>query len=289
MSFSQTSTLNRPNDPVVLTGAQLTSFSGLLPSQIVGFKFVNGIWTQIPVQVDERALTDIVIPYGPYGSSLNLNPSPSNLRVLYYCDPSTYTGPDPAPLFDNDDELVFMVKDAGGQSNGTIPPGVVASTCREVTITDPLGGSGTVYLFQNGGSLQQGAGISYINYSTNLPSTIGFPAHGNGYNTENTNVSTSKYSWHFSAEWVCDEYKLIVGNNTDILDRYKNFFANGNCLRHEDAFSAAENAFVTARSGPIRAIRSVLGAVSGPLTQRTHIFYEGRQDISTDLRVHNIA
>jgi hypothetical protein len=32
-----------------------------------------------------------------------------------------------------------------------------------------------------------------------------------------------------------------------------------------------------------------MGAVSGPLTQRTHIFYESRQDIRTDLRVHNIA
>ena len=284
-----TSILNRPNDPVVLTGAQLSTFSALQPNQIVGFKFVNGTWTQIPIQVDEMALTDIVIPYGPSGNSLNLNPSPSNLHILAYSDPNTYTGSDPTTTFDSDDELVFMAKDAGGQSDGSTPQGVVMGSCREIMITDPLGGIGYVYLYQNGGSLQQDAGISYITYTTNLPSTAGFPAHGNGYNTENTSITTSKYNWHFSAEWVCDEYKLIVGNNTDILDRYKNFFANGNCQRHEDAFSAAENAFVTAKAGPIRAIRSVLGAVSGPLTQRTHVFYEGRQDISTDLRVHNIA
>jgi hypothetical protein len=83
--------------------------------------------------------------------------------------------------------------------------------------------------------------------------------------------------------------QLVVGNNTDLLDRYKSFFANGNCLRHEDAFSAGENAYVCVKAGPIRVIRSYMGAVSGPLTERTHLFYESRQDIATDLRVHNIV
>lgn len=288
-ALAQTSTLNRPNDPVVLTGSQLTSFSSLQPSQIVGFKFVNGSWIQIPIQVDERALLDIVTPYGGLATQVGYPPSPINPKITFYCDAATNTGADPTSTFDSDDELVFMAKDAGGQSNGTIPNGVVTNTCSEITITDPLGGVGYVYLFQNGGSLQQGAGVSYITYTTNLPSTIGFPANLNTTNTENTTITTSKYSWHFSAEWVSDEYKLIVGNNTDILDRYKNFFANGNCQRHEDAFSAAENAYVTAKAGPIRAIRSYMGAESGPLTQRTHFFYEGRQDIATDMRVHNIA
>jgi len=32
-----------------------------------------------------------------------------------------------------------------------------------------------------------------------------------------------------------------------------------------------------------------MGAVSGPFTQRTHFFYQGRHDVATDLRVHNIA
>lgn len=38
----------------------------------------------------------------------------------------------------------------------------------------------------------------------------------------------------------------------------------------------------------MRAIRSYVGANSGPLTQRDHIFYAQRQDIDTDLRVHAI-
>ena len=46
---------------------------------------------------------------------------------------------------------------------------------------------------------------------------------------------------------------------------------------------------MTNKTGPVRAIRSYMGANSGPLTQRTHIFYQARQDIITNLRVHNIA
>jgi hypothetical protein len=38
----------------------------------------------------------------------------------------------------------------------------------------------------------------------------------------------------------------------------------------------------------VRSIRSYLGANSGPNTQRTHIFYDRREDIVTDLRVHAI-
>ena len=38
----------------------------------------------------------------------------------------------------------------------------------------------------------------------------------------------------------------------------------------------------------MRAIRSYIGANSGPLTQRDHIFYARREDIRTFLRVHAI-
>ena len=283
------STLARPHDPVVLTGTSLPTYVGLSPASIVGFRFVSSAWQQIPVQVDERALLDVVKPYGNLGASLGYGPSPTNLRVLFYTDAATLTGADPTPAFDADDELVFMAKDAGGRATTTaIPVGVVAGSCREIAITDPLGGLGYVYLFLSAGTLVPGAGVSYVAYSSNATSTGGFPAHLSGTNAENTTITTPRYSWHFASEWVSDELKLAVGNNVDLLDRHKNFFANGNCARHEDAFSAAENAFVTLKAGPVRVIRSYMGAVSGPLTQRTHLFYEGRHDILTDLRVHSI-
>ena len=289
-AYGQSSTLKRSKDPVVISGASLSSFSSLNPADIVGFKYVQGVWTQIPIQVDERAWLDIVTPYGPIASITGSPLSSANPKIYFYCDATTYTGADPTPTFDNDDELVFMVKDAGGQFTGTTyPVGVVTGTKEQITITDPLGGVGYVYLFQNAGSLEPSAGLKYVNYSSNLTSTTGFPANKTGVNTENTTISTANYSWHFSAEWVSDELKLLTGNNTDILDRYKNFFADGKCIRDEDIFSGRENAYVTCKAGPVRVIRSYMGAVSGPFTQRTHFFYEGRQDVATDLRVHNIA
>ncbi|MDQ2770088.1 MAG: T9SS type A sorting domain-containing protein [Bacteroidota bacterium] len=288
---AQVSTLNRPLDPVVLTGANLPAFVGLVPGSLVGFRYGSSGWQQIPVQVDERVSLDIVAPYGPNGMGANYPAAASNPRLLFYADASTLVGADPVPTFDADDELVFMVKDAGGRAGSTValPAGVVAGTLREIGLTDPLsGGTGYVYLFQSTGTLLPGAGASYVTYTSNLASTAGFPVNANTTNAENTRITTARYSWHFAAEWVNDELKIVVGNNTDILDRYKNFFYNGFCGRNEDTFSAAENAFIAVKAGPVRVIRSLMGANSGPLTQRTHLFYEGRHDISTNLRVHNI-
>lgn len=288
-AHAQTSTLSRPYDPVVLTGASLPAYASLLPASIVGFRFVAGSWQQIPVQVDERALLDIVTPYGPLVVGTPYAPASTNPRVLFYCDATTNVGADAVATFDADDELVVMVADAGGRATGQVAPaGVVAGSGYEITVTDPLSGLGYVYLFRSAGTLVPGAGVSYLTYTSNLASTAGFPANANGTNAENTTISTARYSWHFAAEWVSDELKLAVGTNTDILDRHKNFFADGYCVRSEDTFSDGENAFIAVKAGPVRVIRSLLGANSGPLTQRTNIFYAGRQDISSDLRVHNI-
>ena len=75
----------------------------------------------------------------------------------------------------------------------------------------------------------------------------------------------------------------------DILDRHKDMFGPGICTRTEDTFSLGEGAFIANKDGPVRAIRSYLGANSGPITQRDHFFYERRQDMHTYLRVHPIS
>lgn len=284
---------NRTLEPLVLQGSQLPQMIGQDPAKLVGFKKVAGRWRQIPVQADERELKDIVTPYGALAASGAYPPSPSNPKIMFYSDAGTFTGADSNPAFDADDELVFMLKDAGGIASGARKPKGTRPFPRvRISVTDPLDGqTGYVYLFVSDGTLAPNAGVNYVNYATNLPATTGFPANLSGTNLENSTVTTARYGWHFAAEWVSDELRITSGGaaGADILDRHKNFFVNGNCSRHEDAFSAAENAFATNRSGAIRAIRSVLGAVSGPLTQRTHLFYEGRQDIDTDLRVHHIG
>lgn len=284
---------NRTLEPLVLQGSEIPQLIGQNPTTIVGFKNVSGKWIQIPIQTDERELKDIVTPYGALAANTGNPPSPSNPKIMFYSDAGTFIGADSNPAFDADDELVFMLKDVGGvATGGRKPRGTRPYPRIAVSVTDPIDGKrGYIYLFVSDGTLAQNAGVNYVNYSTNLPSTAGFPANLNSTNLENSTVTTPKYGWHFSSEWVSDELRITEGGaaGVDILDRHKNFFADGNCARSEDTFSAAENGFATNKTGAIRAIRSYMGANSGPLTQRTHLFYEGRQDIYTDLRVHTIA
>ena len=288
------STLDRPLDPVVVTGEALCpDLIGLPPGQIVAFRFTGGGWEPIPVQVDEVAVLDIVTPYGPY-AALGGHPPPTGVSERFYTDPGTYTGADPDPTLDTNDEIVFMAGDAGEEAEPfTHPSGVIPGSGCRVTVTDPLdGGTGVVYLFRQDGSLDPGAGQRYVDYRFELlagtyPEDYGIVS---GFNPEETTVTTDRYRHHFSDRWIDDGLEIFAGSatGTDILDRHQNFFAPGVCGRTEDSFSQGEGCFVTNRSGPVRAIRSYMGANSGPLTQRTHIFYEGRHDIFTDLRVHEI-
>ncbi|MFN2480770.1 MAG: hypothetical protein ABR554_04715 [Pyrinomonadaceae bacterium] len=284
-----TSTPNRAADPVVLTGADVPGLNGIAPASLVAFRYTTD-WQQIPLQVDERAVVDLGTVY---------NSTPTGVKVLSYTDPRTFTGADPDATLDQDDEIALMVKDSGGKAPYLSEPAgnvVVPRSGVEVTITDPLSPAQAsyVYLFKQTGALSQGAGKQYVSYQFNLLSGDYKATYktNNGPNPENSVItSPSFYSHHFADRWIDDELHVFAGtaNRADILDRHKNLFAPGDCMRSEDTFSSAEGAFVVNKSGPVRAIRAYLGANSGPLTERQHIFYEQRQEITTFLRVHAIG
>jgi hypothetical protein len=277
--------LNRPLDPVVLQGADLPGLIGLDPESIVAFRY-QGTWIQIPLQVDEL---HVVTFEQVYNTSLG-----APVSTLAYSDPGTYTGADPDSSFDADDELVFMAGDAGDPTQASPPLGTVAASGLELQIDDSLdGGVGYVYLFESDGSLSPGAGADYVAYDFYLVAGT-YPADydlTNGPNPEDSRVTTARYESHFTDRWIHDEMRITAGtaSGVDILDRHRNLFAPGVCIRSEDTFSNGEGAFFANIDGPVRAIRSYMGANSGPLTQRRHLFYEGRQDIDTFLRVHAIS
>jgi hypothetical protein len=282
------STLTRPADPVVLTGADVPSLSGIAPGDLVAFRYDGG-WLQIPVQVDERA----VVSYDDvYDGHTNWG---RGYTRLSYTDAGTFTGGDPDTTLDDDDEIVFMAKDAGAKPGTfTDPAGVIAESGVEVIISDPLdAGQGYVYLFEQGGSLDPSAGVQYVDYQFNLLSGDYLTTYnvGSGWDPEDTTLTTLYYERHFSDRWICDELHVYAGSATgvDILDRHKNLFGPGVCGRSEDTFSNGEGAFICNRAGPVRAIRSYVGCNSGPLTQRDNIYYEQREDITTYLRVHAIS
>lgn len=276
----------RPEDPVVVTGSELPRLAGSTPGKVLAFRYFEGQWDQVPVQVDERAMVDLGTVY---------NKAPNGVRILTYTDPGTFAGPDPDPTLDANDEVALMGIDAGAEAPaGSNPPNVVASTGEELRIHDSTGDptDAFVYLYRQTLNLDQSAGRPYVDYDFNLLSGSYKDTYrlNDGPNPEDSTVETSFYTRHFSDRWADDALEITTpgASGADILDRHKNLFAPGVCVRSEDTFDDAEGAFIVNKSGPVRAIRAYIGANSGPLTARQHIFYERREDIATTLRVHAI-
>ena len=295
--------ITRPADPVVLTGADLPSLVNGVRTTIVGFRWTGTAWVQLPIQIDERAVVNFGKIYNNPSASF-YGSQPGLVNQLVYTSGNTWTGNDPDPKFDSNDELAFMARDAGTLSpGGSQPAGTALGTGVQVQITDPLapGAEGYVYLYRKsvGSVLKQGANAHYVKYVFKLLAG-GYKTTyqlTSGPNLENTLVTGASYRHHFADRWASDRLEITTGGATgvDILDRHKALFAPGTCVRSEDTFDApgpfgtSEGAFVTNKVGPVRAIRSYVGANSGPSTQRTHVFYDRREDIRTDLRVHSIG
>jgi hypothetical protein len=300
-------TVVRPDEPVVLTGAELPDLIGADPAEIVAFAHsrpVEGpVWTQIPVQVDERKVvgfgsqpannTTAGVDGTVYGNGA------AGATALQYADANTFGGADSNATFDADDELVFMTADGGGKPRAaerTEPAGVVAGSGVQVQIDDPLGDDDQawVYLFldaADGPALDPSAGQDYVDYNFVLTSGAYKTTYkrADGPNPETSTAVTDTYTVGFTDRWYENRWQITDGaTGVDILDGNKNLFALGVCGRSNATFADAEGAFVANIDGPVRAIRSYVGANSGPLTQRTHRLYRDREEIQTDLRVHAI-
>lgn len=297
---AEKSTLNRPGAPVVLTGGQLNRFGGVAPERVVAFRWSGGAWQQVPVQVDQRK----VVPFGSIPSS---NSSAGTTGTVYgvggggptalqYADPNTWVGADTNPKVDADDEVVFMASDAGGTAPGGTPEpaGTVDGSGLAVAVTDPRATSekGWVYLFRSTGELDPSAGKDYVRYDFVLKSGAYKSTYKRalGPNAETSTVVTPTYRIDFTDRWKEVGWKVLASGATgaDVLDGHKNQFATSTCARSNDTFTEDEGAFVANIDGPVRAIRSYVGANSGPLTQRTHLLYRDREDVITNLRVHAI-
>ena len=279
-------TLGRSADPVVLKGSDVPGLSSVAAGDVVAFAWFDG-WEQVAVQVDERKQVEFGQVY---------NSTPMGFTTTVYADPNTFTGADSNANVDADDEIALRSIDTGREapSDAGNPAGTVAGSGVKVHLTSAFGGDreAWVYLFKRSGGLSPAAGKDFVDYDFNLLSGDYKTTYKlqDGPNPENSTVTTPYYSDHFSDRWLNDALRITTARSSgvDILDRAKAQFAPGNCGRSENTFNDAEGAFIANRDGPVRAIRSYIGANSGPLTQREHIFYEHREDIRTFLRVHAI-
>jgi len=276
------------------------------PATVVGFAHHHAsdgapVWQQIPVQLDQRKVVD-------FGSAPGSNATAGvtgtvygtaaiGVTALQYADANTFVGADSDPLIDADDELVFMSADAGDlrQTGDPVEPaGVVPGSGLRVDLTDSLAPrtAGYVYLFRSAGALAPGAGLDYVAYTFSLTSGAYKTTYkrADGPNAETSNVHTNNYDIGFTDRWIEDRWQIHAGTATgvDILDGNKNQFAINYCGRSNATFADAEGAFIANIDGPVRGIRSYVGANSGPLTQRTHLLSRDRERIVTNLRVHAI-
>jgi hypothetical protein len=315
-------TLDRSGDPVVFDGASVPKLLGVSVPSVVGFAWDGRAWHQIPVQVDERDFVNpgkiLHRPAANWAKKAN----GADYTFLAYTTPTaaspgytswaTFTGVDRNPLFDANDQVSFLSDDSGRQAPaGTVaPPGTAAASRAQLKATDPLESSavGYVYLFRStnpsltGGSAGT-TGVAYTfsldsgNYTTTYNMGAGALAPNNvaGFNPEHSTITTSAYTVKYGDRWL-NNGAIIAGGSpagTSMLERGRYQFAPGVCGRSEDTFDGGatnpyEGAFIANISGPVRAIRSYIGANSGQYTANTDIFYPQREDTVTDLRVHAI-
>merc|ERR1719347_495427 len=216
---------------------------------------------------------------------------------LVYSDENTFTGSDPDPNLDADDEVVFMKRDIGSKYTDEVfsyPYGTIETQFAELEVQYPDTNEtlGWVYLFVSGGDLVQGAGERRINYTFNLIKgdyidNHEFEGSENGGNPEDTWVETEYYRRQWMENWLSD--RIDFGEGTEDILLLEDFqFKPDTCGRNVNTFRHSRTAFVTNKVGALRSIRSWVGANSGTLTQRTVINYEGREDMITYLRVHAI-
>jgi len=281
-------TPTRDADPVVLTGAQAPALLGAAPGRVLAFRWTSRGFRQLPVQVDERATVNFGQIYGGTRTGVPFD---------VYTDPSTFTGADPDPALDKGDEIAFMYRDAGTRRAPARqrPTGVRKAPSVALRLRDPVTkATRYAYLFVASATSTRtpAAGTRYVDYRFALDSGAYRATYKlrQGPNPEHSTVTTKAWSARFSDRWTFDELRLRTtgANRADILDRATNQFAPRTCGRSEKTFNSGEGAFIANVNGPVRAIRSYIGANSGPLTERDHVMYDQRQEIRTFLRVHAI-
>ena len=158
-------TLDRPDDPVVLTGANVPALSSVAAGDVVAFRWVDG-WTQLPVQVDERKPVNFNQVYN--------NTLFGELHHDGYADAGTFTGADTNANVDADDEIAFMARDTGLEAPARgVPAGVVAGSGVKVRVRSTLGrhqGRPGSTSSSAAARSSPGAGKNYVDYTFNLTS-----------------------------------------------------------------------------------------------------------------------
>ena len=170
----------RFGEAVIVPGDALTAFHGMATIAIAGYAYNDEGWTRVPIQIDERDDTDVFVD-GEDGR------------------------------LDSNDELVFLLENAGGMAPDSVPPGSGIGPARRIDITDPLDPAFLqhLYLLSADGPL------------------LGPEGPAIAWDPETRELSTASYVLGFaSSDPVADGYSGIkrislFGDEADLIDRLK--------------------------------------------------------------------
>ena len=143
-------TLDRPADPVVLTGTRFPTFLGVPLNELVLYVYRGGMWSPVPFQIDEVNIsgTYVISDDGVLGSR---------------------------------DELVFMANDAGEAVGPTDWPADAAAQLHPryaITVTDPLSVSQQAWAYLYRSPTLTRSNVSYITwtYAAQTASALSYTA-----------------------------------------------------------------------------------------------------------------
>jgi hypothetical protein len=200
---------DRIYEPVVVLGGQIKPVvdKQIPPSEIFVYKYQNGVWEMIPFQIDEKIHRSDPELTQEEGQRERHFYAIANINPAYAFEDTANTA------FDGDDELVFMLRDAGDKApaDAWIDNAEARSHNRyELKLTDPLTGeSAYVYLF--------------------LSSTLTMPAevagrYGMQFDPETHTIQSLAYSMGVDMEsgLLSDiTIKPPYGSGVDIFDTQK--------------------------------------------------------------------
>lgn len=140
----QNKTLDTPLEPVVISGASTPDFSGLATEDLFLYAYSQNSWQVIPFQIDERSTRN------------------------------RFTEPDSLAGLDDNDEIVFMAKDAGDKAEGTWISNIESQAFPryEFAVSSADGGEAWVYLYHIPANQPALSSVDYVEYTPAPEGTV---------------------------------------------------------------------------------------------------------------------
>ena len=261
-------TTDRAEQPVLVAGSSFPDFIGLSIADMGLFQYddVGSQFVPIPFQIDEVIVDRVFM--GLTGDFTQ------TIYDIYGEDDG---------LLDADDELAFQFGDAGPQAAVGAWVSGAGVESYEIEIADPRAGApfATRYVYLFAGSGLPTSPTSYVSWTVSAA----------------TDATTDLYTLEYQDRWLLLGYKVAspCGTDADMLDRFKVRAGIAMETAESEQFfndlnlgPPVDSTFLGGISGPVRAVRYIMGAASGVNTIHHDVIYRGLWERHTNLRVHLI-